>query len=336
MEDQVKKLVMSMLAYAVQRDIPAEVLCRLSNVSMEELKDEEKVLSDKQLNDVWLNALHLTRDQLFGLHFGESLQLSALGIVGEIIKASGTVGDALTIAASLTPLITTAFCLKITSDEQTFSIRFVPQLEDWEQHPALLQTLDFLIVFAIHELDGLLLKKVIPLSVSYAIAKDEVNEYTRVMRCAPIFNAGENSITFDQCYWNEPILSANFEMQRFLVKKLQPFTEMTLKEPATLQRRISNYLMSNSYLGIISQEQIASNFNISTRTLQRKLKEEGVNFQQLADDARKSLAIDYLKSGSYPIKQVSYMLGYNEIPAFIRSFKRWTGTTPAVYQTNNK
>lgn len=335
MEDQVKKMVMSMLAYAVQRDVSAEVLCRLSNVSFDELKDEGKALSDKQLNDVWLNALHLTRDQLFGLHFGESLQLSALGIVGEIIKASDTVGAALTIAASLTPLITTAFCLKITSDEQTFSIQFVPQQEQWEQHPALLQTLDFLMVFVVHELDGLLLKKVIPLSVKYAIAKEDVNEYSRVMRCAPIFNAGENSITFDQRYWDEPILSANFEMQRFLVKKLQPFTEMT-SESASLQKRISNYLMSNSYLGIISQEQIASNFNISTRTLQRKLKEEGVNFQQLADDARKSLAIDYLRSGSYPIKQVSYMLGYNEIPAFIRSFKRWTGTTPAAYQTNNK
>ena len=107
-----------------------------------------------------------------------------------------------------------------------------------------------------------------------------------------------------------------------------------IDETTTLQRRIYNYLMSNAYLGIISQEEIAANFNLSTRTLQRKLKEEGIGFQQLADEARKALAINYLKSGSYPLKQISYMLGYNEITAFTRTFKRWTGTTPAVYQKN--
>ncbi|MEO6284617.1 MAG: AraC family transcriptional regulator [Dyadobacter sp.] len=26
------------------------------------------------------------------------------------------------------------------------------------------------------------------------------------------------------------------------------------------------------------------------------------------------------------------MLGYNELSAFSRAFKRWTGTTPALYQ----
>jgi len=331
MEDQVKKMVLSMLAYAVQRDLSPEVLCRLSNVTVTELKEGKVPLSAKQLNDVWLNAVHLTKDECFGLHFGESLQLSALGIVGEIIKTSATVGAALTIAASLTPLITNAFCLVLVEEENTFTVRFVPQLEGWEKSPPLLQTLDFLMVFVIHELDGLLLKKVKPISVQYTTNPNHQNEYERVMRCRPDFNQVENAITFDLAYWNEPILSANFELQRMLVEKIKPFAGM-ISGAMTLQTRIYNYLMSNAYLGIISQEQIASNFNISTRTLQRKLKEEGVSFQELADDARKVLAINYLKSGSYPLKQISHMLGYNEVSAFSRTFKRWTGTTPAVYQ----
>jgi AraC-like DNA-binding protein len=333
MEDQVKKLVLSMLAYAVQRDLSAEILCRLSNVTIAELKEGELPLSAKQVNDVWLNAVYLTKDDCFGLHFGESLQLSALGIVGEIIKTSDTVGAALTIAASLTPLITDAFCLVLLEDENTFSVKFVPQIPEWEKSPALLQTLDFLMVFVIHELDGLLLKKVRSIAVKYTANANHEKEYERVMRCQPEFNQPENAITFDLRYWKEPILSANFELQRMLIEKIRPFSGM-IYGTMTLQTRIYNYLMSNAYLGIISQEQIASNFNISTRTLQRKLKEEGLSFQQLADDARKALAINYLKSGSYPLKQISHMLGYNEITAFSRTFKRWTGTTPAVYQKN--
>jgi AraC-like DNA-binding protein len=74
---------------------------------------------------------------------------------------------------------------------------------------------------------------------------------------------------------------------------------------------------------------------VSARTLQRKLKEEGINFQQLADDVRKTLAINYLKSGTYQVKEISYLLGYNELSAFTRTFKRWTGITPGVYQKSN-
>ncbi|MFZ6011493.1 MAG: helix-turn-helix domain-containing protein, partial [Bacteroidota bacterium] len=32
------------------------------------------------------------------------------------------------------------------------------------------------------------------------------------------------------------------------------------------------------------------------------------------------------------VKEISYILGYNEMSAFTRAFKRWTGTTPANYQ----
>jgi len=40
---------------------------------------------------------------------------------------------------------------------------------------------------------------------------------------------------------------------------------------------------------------------------------------QLADEARKTLAINYLKAGNYPLKEISYMLGYNELSAFTHS-----------------
>ncbi|MGZ3812560.1 MAG: AraC family transcriptional regulator [Mucilaginibacter sp.] len=331
MEDQLKKLIVSLLAYAVQRDIPAETLCRVSNITMADLQDPSQPLSIKQVSDVWLNAIHLSKDRLFGLHFGESLQLSALGIVGEIIKSSDTVGHALTVAASLTHLITTAFELKLVQDDDTFTIQFIPDYPDWKNSATSVQTLDLLMVFVIHELDGLMLKKIKPLHVNYARAIDDAAEYARVMRCIPVSNARENSIVFDKAYWNEPIITANYELQQILLKKV-PSAASAVGGRQTLQTRIHNYLLANSYLGIVSLEDIASNFNISARTLQRKLKEEGINFQQLADEARKSLAIDYLRSGSYPVKQISYMLGYNELSAFTRTFKRWTGITPAIYQ----
>jgi AraC-like DNA-binding protein len=44
------------------------------------------------------------------------------------------------------------------------------------------------------------------------------------------------------------------------------------------------------------------------------------------------LAIHFLESGKYQVKEISTMLGYNELSAFSRAFKRWTGKTPVTYQ----
>ena len=71
--------------------------------------------------------------------------------------------------------------------------------------------------------------------------------------------------------------------------------------------------------------------NTMTRTGSRR---GGVSFQQLADEARKTLAINYLRERAHPVKQISYMLGYNELSAFARTFKRWTGTIPVSFQKN--
>lgn len=330
MEDQQKKLIVSLLAYAAQRDISPELLCKLSGITQKELQNKEKPLTQKQVTDAWVNAIHLSRDDHFGLHFGESLQLSALGVVGEIIKNSSTVGEAITIASSLVHLLTDSFKLEISHDPDSFTVHFIPQIPNWQSLPPVSQTLDLLMVFTIHEMDGLMLKKIKPLKVNYARPINNKSDFERVMRCKAIVINDECSIVFDKHYWGEPIITANYEWQNMLLQKIQPLKNPVM-DKHTLHTRIYNYLLDNSYLGMVSLEDISSNFNLSARTIQRKLKEEGVSFQLITDEVRKALAINYLKAGDMPVKQISYMLGYNELSAFTRTFKRWTGVTPGGY-----
>src|SRR5690606_26511164 len=106
----------------------------------------------------------LCDDPLFGLHFGESLQLAAIGAVGEIIKSSETVGQGLTLAASFTPVVTDLFSMEVKKEDETFVVRLVET--DREQHKVVAQQVaDFLLAFTIHELNGLLLKKITPNSI---------------------------------------------------------------------------------------------------------------------------------------------------------------------------
>lgn len=321
------------MAYAAQRDVPLEKLCRLSDIDLDALTSGASFeISAKQFNDLWQNVCHLSNDPLFGLHLGESLQLAALGAVGEIIKSSTTVGQGVEHAVALTPLITNLFGMTVEHDEHAFTLRLHPDDRRRAASPfAFAQMAAFFLVFAVHELDGLVLARIRPERVAIPFSGDTSAELERVLRRSPTPSDDDYAITFDRKYWEMPILTANYALQESLLQKVSA-TPPARAGRDSWQDKVQQYLLKNAYLGIVSLEEMAANFNVSPRSLQRKLKDEQVTYQELADDVRKSLALHYLETGGYYAKEISYMLGYNELSAFSRAFKRWTGTTPAGYQ----
>ncbi|MGA0557285.1 AraC family transcriptional regulator ligand-binding domain-containing protein [Larkinella sp. VNQ87] len=331
MENPQNRLALSLLAYAAQKDVAPERLAQVSHIDLQALRtNPAETLTPKQFGDLWLNAVHLTGDPLFGLHFGESLQLAALGVVGQLVQSCATVGEALTHAAAALHLITDAVRMQVAQSDRSFTVRFLPD-PALEKAPVLQQMLELFMVFTLHEADGLVLKKISPLAVRLPYELSNPGEYERVLRGRPEKKPGEYALEFDRRYWDEPILTANYELQSLLLKKVNE-QNRHFEQAKALNERISHYLLTNAYLGIPTLEQMAANFNTSPRSLQRKLQEEGVTYQQVADSIRKTLAVNYLSSGRYPVKEISYILGYNELSAFSRAFKRWTGTTPAHYQ----
>jgi AraC-like DNA-binding protein len=78
--------------------------------------------------------------------------------------------------------------------------------------------------------------------------------------------------------------------------------------------------------------QVARSIAAGPRTLRRRLKEYGVDFKGLVDDTRRRLSLRYLQDQNHTLTEVAYLLGYSEVSAFNRAFKRWTGSTPAEYR----
>jgi AraC-like DNA-binding protein len=50
------------------------------------------------------------------------------------------------------------------------------------------------------------------------------------------------------------------------------------------------------------------------------------------DDTRRRFALNYLRARKNTLTEVAYLLGYSELSAFNRAFKRWTGSTPLAYR----
>jgi hypothetical protein len=59
---------------------------------------------------------------------------------------------------------------------------------------------------------------------------------------------------------------------------------------------------------------------MSARTLQRRLLESGVSFQQVVESARRELARHYLVHSPLEIGETAYLLGYGDTSSFVRAF----------------
>jgi AraC-like DNA-binding protein len=84
--------------------------------------------------------------------------------------------------------------------------------------------------------------------------------------------------------------------------------------------------------GAPTMESIAEKLHMATRTLQRRLAEHETTFQDLVDDVRQKLSFDLLADPQRAVTEVAFLLGYTSERAFLRAFKRWTGTTPVAHR----
>lgn len=81
-----------------------------------------------------------------------------------------------------------------------------------------------------------------------------------------------------------------------------------------------------------SQENVASQLNLSVRNLQRRLKEVGTSYQVILDDSREELAMSLLKDSTIPLYEVAFLVGFTEPSAFYKAFRRWTGKRPGDFR----
>jgi AraC-like DNA-binding protein len=77
---------------------------------------------------------------------------------------------------------------------------------------------------------------------------------------------------------------------------------------------------------------IARSLHMSRRTLQRKLAEADLTYQQLVDDTRRDLALRYIEDPKKSLTEITFLLGFSGQSAFTRAFRRWTDSTPTDYR----
>lgn len=138
-----------------------------------------------------------------------------------------------------------------------------------------------------------------------------------------------NGVTFHPQDARRPFLTANENMWSFFEPDLQRRLSK-LDASVPLPERIGSALLESLPGGEADVGSIARRLGLSTRTLQRRLKADGVVFKEIVRQTRERLAHHYLKNTTLSYGEISFLLGFGEPSSFFRAFKGWTGLTPEM------
>ena len=124
-----------------------------------------------------------------------------------------------------------------------------------------------------------------------------------------------------------PFLTANRGMWAFFEPALRHRLH-DLDRQATMTERVRSALLEALPAGDLAMDAVCRKLGVSTRTLQRRLRDEGSSFQKTLDEVRQSLAQHYLQQSAMTGAEISFLLGFEDPSSFVRAFQGWTGVTP--------
>ena len=173
-------------------------------------------------------------------------------------------------------------------------------------------------------------KGIMPISVTSPF---EYGEFLSKEMNITVNKGVQNEIIFSMKDLKKPFLTANNIMVEYLEPQLKQ--KLVEKESETLETftdRVQKKLFQLIPSGQFSLENVAEEFGISARTVQRNLAVENIKFNQVVKNVQKIMTLNYLESKELSIDEIDYLVGYTETSSFYRAFKGWTGKTVLQYR----
>ena len=315
--------------HLIRRDeANTESIERILDMEVASLRDPDCRVPVTAHIELWRFAIEHTGDEALGLRLGEIVDPDRMGLMGHIIFNSDTVAEALHQYVRLQRLVNEAVHLYHTREGD--EVRVVWQVPD----PTLYciadmdRTLSAAFTRARHFIHP-------QLAINYLTLAHEKPDYRahyeRIFQCPIYFGAGETSLAFPARYLDKPLPHSN----PYVYSALQTHVNRLMRQLRARRSTVDRVrrIISRQLPRTPDVDRVAETLNMSRQTLYRKLKKEGESFQHLAESVRRERALRYVAEGEYGLTEVAFLLGFSELSAFSRAFKRWTGETPGHYRS---
>jgi AraC-like DNA-binding protein len=142
------------------------------------------------------------------------------------------------------------------------------------------------------------------------------------------FGAATDEVSFPETVKQLPIVCADPYLNKLLIKYCDEARSHRKAVHLTCRVAVENAIAPLLPHGKAGIGEIAPQLGMSPRTLERRLRSEGLTFGGILSELRCDLAKRYLREEDLPISKIAWLLGYQDAGGFTHAFKRWTGKTP--------
>lgn len=308
--------------------IDAPRMLALAGVSLEELRAPNARVPAALEFAFWDALAQHTRDPMIGLRVAEQIQVGSLGAYEYLLRNSPTIRAAIEQANKFERVMDDLTRVTIIETEHEAVIRHYR--EGGVPHSPYAAECLFAAVVR-------LVKALLPgehvLSVRFAHnLNGEPRVYQARMGCPVTFAAAYNEIVVRKTTLDLPLHTADPALSRVLEAHMTHMLQHLPAEQSFVDRARTALGDALQRHGDVSLEQLAQTLHLSERTLRRRLEEHGTSYKTLLDELRRELACHYVARTSESFEDTGTRLGFADISAFYRAFKRWTSTTPAAYR----
>ena len=260
---------------------------------------------------------------------GQTTRTFFTGDFGKVVLGCKTLGSALHWMAHFTPLVQDATAIKFDVEEDWTTLSYkILDPNIWPRHEDAMYSLGIF---------SKLIKAAAPdawshVQVTFEAEQDLVRpEVSNAVQTNVVCGGSTNSIRMPTSILDAP-LRLGPSPDPAVLKELS--RQLTKKDRATpISERTRQMIFTEMNEGCISQEHIARQLGISSRTLRRHLSSEDLSYQSLLDECRMQFAaLEFRTRRKLSLSEMALRLGYSEHSTFSRAFSRWAGMAPQEYR----
>jgi AraC-like DNA-binding protein len=305
---------------------PGEILTE-AGIPPDLFDDPENLITYASRGHLMKHCVSKTGCQHFGLLVGQRMDLHSLGLLGLLMRSQTDAGAALDALISYLHLHSQGALTTLEVDQEVAILTYSavqPMVEATDQ------TGDGAVAMMLNVMRTLCGPDFKPIEASFAHRKPvDVTPFRQFFRVPLYFDTEHYSLIFAPD-WLQVRLPHGDQVFKEMLRR--QFDALEANQRLEFPEQVRAVLRSALMTGHCSESQIAALFSISDRTLGRRLQSFGTSFQLLFDESRFEVARQMLENTSLTVGQIASSLAYSRASAFIRAFRRWSGTTPGEWR----
>lgn len=318
--------VLLLLSAAPKLGLPIDAVLRDAALPPEALRQRGLPISLSVARQIWSSAEKMSGNPLLGLHAAEGLEVGSLDLLDYLTRSSSSFGTALERVIRFAPLVANGGVLSLEVTGRRAHFRHVSP----DGVPAVADLIVSLMVLRTRAFSG---EHIRPLAVRFRHRRERVaGEYERVFDARVEFDAPCDELVFDRDLLELPFHSAEPRLCEILedcaAARLQALGKVggapaaSAGPPSSFVDEARQALQLCIAQGNPNIDRVAEHLGVSSRTLQRLLREQGTSHRALLMEARTELANRYLASSSPTRRALAAGLGYASTRSVSRALRR--------------